>query len=65
MPAKREYTRPAMAIPASDFRYEISPTLKILFSVDQLEALKVEYENLAQGTVDQESDGSAETTPTP
>lgn len=48
-------------IRGSDSRYEISPTLKILFSVGQLEALKVEYENLAQGTVSQESDGGGET----
>jgi hypothetical protein len=41
-------------IRGSESRYEISPTLKLLFSVDQLHELKARYLELAEAAIDQD-----------
>lgn len=41
-------------IRGSESRYEISPTLKLLFSVDQLQALKARYLKLAEAPLDED-----------
>jgi hypothetical protein len=46
-------------IRGSDSRYEISPTLKLLFSVDQLYELKARYFKLAEAPVDQDREAEA------
>ncbi len=47
-------------IRGSDARYEISPTLKLLFSVDQLYELKAQYLRLAEAPRDQEDEAAEE-----
>lgn len=46
-------------IRGSDARYEISPTLKLLFSVDQLCELKAQYLRLAEAPRDQDQEDEA------
>ena len=43
-------------IRGSESRYEISPTLKLLFSVDQLHELKAQYLRLAEAPVGQDEE---------
>ncbi len=43
-------------IRGSESRYEISPTLKLLFSIDQLQELKAQYLKLAEAPVAEEAD---------
>lgn len=46
-------------IRGSESRYEISPTLKLLFSVNQLHELKAQYLKLAEAPVDQDQETEA------
>lgn len=46
-------------IRGSESRYEISPTLKLLFSVDQLHELKAQYLKLAEAPLNQEREVEA------
>lgn len=46
-------------IRGSESRYEISPTLKLLFSVNQLQELKAQYLKLAETPVDQDQEAEA------
>lgn len=43
-------------IRGSESRYEVSPTLKILFSIEQLQDLKAQYQALANGGVAEDSE---------
>lgn len=43
-------------IRGNESRYEISPTLKLLFSVDQLHELKARYLELAEAAIDQDQE---------
>ena len=46
-------------IRGSESRYEISPTLKLLFSVDQLHELKAQYLKLAEAPIDRDPEPEA------
>jgi hypothetical protein len=46
-------------IRGNESRYEISPTLKLLFSVDQLHELKAQYLKLAEAPIDQDQEAEA------
>ena len=45
-------------IRASDDRYEISPTLKLLFSAEEIATLTLLYQRMAAGDLGQQPDGS-------